>query len=67
MYSFEVGIGCDPSFQLSQQNETFSESLKEFHLNGVKILNKTQSFDISIGLWPLISIVLTIWALFYKF
>ena len=44
--------GCDCSFWWSQQRKPCSESFKETYLNGVKILNKMYSFEISIRLWP---------------
>ena len=42
---------------MSWTNEPCSESLEQIHLDGVKKQNKMYTFEVSIGLLPLFSII----------
>ena len=53
----KLAWGCCSSFQLSHQKNPCSWSLEKIHQQGVKIFNKTCSFEVSIGLLTLISII----------
>ena len=49
MCSFEVSIGCCPSFGLSHQMNSCYGSLTKISQQGAEIFNNMCSFEVSIG------------------
>ena len=53
----KLAYGYHPSFQSSHQMNPCDRSLMKICQHGANIFNKTGSFEVSIGLLPLISIL----------